>query len=64
MKLQARDVVIHHRRQRYGDMLLAVDGATMDIGAETINLGQTLSLRLESANMKARSLNFSLTESA
>jgi NitT/TauT family transport system ATP-binding protein len=31
MKLQARDVVIHHRRQRYGDMLLAVDGATMDI---------------------------------
>ena len=21
MKLQARDVVIHHRRQRYGDML-------------------------------------------
>ena len=32
MKLQARDVVIHHRRQRYGDMLLAVDGATMDIG--------------------------------
>lgn len=32
MKLQARDVVIHHRRQRYGDMLLAVDGATMDVG--------------------------------
>jgi len=32
MKLQARDVVIHHRRQRYGDMLLAVDGATLDIG--------------------------------
>jgi len=31
MKLQARDVVIHHRRQRYGDMLLAVDGATFDI---------------------------------
>ncbi len=31
MKLQARDVIIHHRRQRYGDMLLAVDGATMDI---------------------------------
>jgi NitT/TauT family transport system ATP-binding protein len=32
MKLQARDVVIHHRRQRHGDMLLAVDGATMDVG--------------------------------
>ncbi len=31
MKLQARDVIIHHRRQRYGDMLLAVDGATFDI---------------------------------
>ena len=31
MKLQARDVIIHHRRQRYGDMLLAVDGVTMDI---------------------------------
>ena len=31
MKLQARDVVIHHRRQRYGDMLLAVDGVTFDI---------------------------------
>jgi ABC-type nitrate/sulfonate/bicarbonate transport system ATPase subunit len=31
MKLQARDVVIHHRRQRYGDMLLAVDGATLEI---------------------------------
>ncbi|HEV8655855.1 MAG TPA: ABC transporter ATP-binding protein [Candidatus Limnocylindria bacterium] len=32
MKLQARDVVIHHRRQRYGDMLLAVDGATLEVG--------------------------------
>jgi NitT/TauT family transport system ATP-binding protein len=32
MKLQARDVVIHHRRQRYGDMLLAVDRATFDVG--------------------------------
>jgi NitT/TauT family transport system ATP-binding protein len=31
VKLQARDVVIHHRRQRQGDMLLAVDGATLDI---------------------------------
>ncbi|MDE3112609.1 MAG: ABC transporter ATP-binding protein [Chloroflexota bacterium] len=31
VKLVARDVVIHHRRQRYGDMLLAVDGATVDI---------------------------------
>jgi len=31
VKLQARDVVIHHRRQRLGDMLLAVDGATLDI---------------------------------
>jgi len=31
VKLQARDVVIHHRRQRYGDMLLAVDGVTFDI---------------------------------
>jgi NitT/TauT family transport system ATP-binding protein len=30
-KLVARDVVIHHRRQRYGDMLLAVDGATLDV---------------------------------
>ncbi len=31
MKLSARDVVIHHRRQRYGDMLLAVDSVTLDI---------------------------------
>ena len=31
MKLEARDVVIHHRRQRYGDMLLAVDGVSLDI---------------------------------
>jgi NitT/TauT family transport system ATP-binding protein len=31
VKLQARDVVIHHRRQRFGDMLLAVDGVSMDI---------------------------------
>ena len=31
MKLEARDVVIHHRRQRLGDMLLAVDGATLVI---------------------------------
>ncbi len=31
VKLVARDVVIHHRRQRYGDMLLAVDGASLDI---------------------------------
>jgi ABC-type lipoprotein export system ATPase subunit len=31
VKLQARDVVIHHRRQRHGDMLLAVDGATLEI---------------------------------
>jgi len=31
VKLQARDVVIHHRRQRLGDMLLAVDGATLDV---------------------------------
>ena len=31
MKLQARDVVIHHRRQRFGDMLLAVDGVSLDI---------------------------------
>ena len=31
MRLQARDVVIHHRRQRYGDLLLAVDGVTLDI---------------------------------
>ncbi len=31
MKLEARDVVIHHRRQRYGDMLLAVDGASLEI---------------------------------
>jgi NitT/TauT family transport system ATP-binding protein len=31
VKLQARDVVIHHRRQRLGDMLLAVDGATFDV---------------------------------
>jgi NitT/TauT family transport system ATP-binding protein len=29
--LQARDVVIHHRRQRFGDMLLAVDGVSMDV---------------------------------
>ena len=32
MKLEARDVVIHHRRQRYGDMLLAVDRVSMEIG--------------------------------
>ncbi len=31
MKLEARDVVIHHRRQRYGDMLLAVDGVSIEI---------------------------------
>lgn len=31
MKLIARDVVIHHRRQRYGDMLLAVDGASLEV---------------------------------
>ena len=31
MRLQARDVVIHHRRQRYGDMLLAVDGVSLDV---------------------------------
>jgi NitT/TauT family transport system ATP-binding protein len=31
MKLEARDVVIHHRRQRYGDMLLAVDGVSLEI---------------------------------
>ena len=31
MKLEARDVVIHHRRQRYGDMLLAVDGVSCEI---------------------------------
>jgi NitT/TauT family transport system ATP-binding protein len=31
VKLSARDVVIHHRRQRFGDMLLAVDGANLDI---------------------------------
>ena len=33
MKLEARDVTIHYRRQRYGDLFLAVDGATLDIGA-------------------------------
>ncbi len=32
MKLEARDVVIHHRRQRYGDMLLAVDRVSLEIG--------------------------------
>ncbi len=31
MKLEARDVVIHHRRQRYGDRLLAVDGASLQV---------------------------------
>src|SRR5579859_1625184 len=31
VKLVARDVVIHHRRQRFGDMLLAVDGANVEI---------------------------------
>jgi NitT/TauT family transport system ATP-binding protein len=31
MRLQAREVVVHHRRQRYGDLLLAVDGVTLDI---------------------------------
>ncbi len=33
MKLQARDVVVHYRRQRYGDLFLAVDGVTLDIDA-------------------------------
>ena len=32
VKLQARDVVVHHRRVRFGDMLLAVDGVSLDIG--------------------------------
>jgi NitT/TauT family transport system ATP-binding protein len=32
MKLEARDVVIHHRRRRYGDMLLAVDHVSLEIG--------------------------------
>ncbi len=31
LKVVARNVVIHHRRQRFGDMLLAVDGATLNI---------------------------------
>src|SRR5512133_3006284 len=31
MKLEARDAVIHHRRQRFGDMLLAVDGVSMQV---------------------------------
>ncbi len=31
MKLQARDVVIHYRRQRFGDFFLAVDGASLEI---------------------------------
>ncbi len=31
VKLVARDVVIHHRRQRFGDMLLAVDCANVEI---------------------------------
>jgi NitT/TauT family transport system ATP-binding protein len=31
MKLEARDVVIHHRRQRFGDMLLAVDGVSLQV---------------------------------
>ena len=31
MRLQARDVVVHHRRQRYGDLLLAVDGVNLDV---------------------------------
>ncbi len=33
MKLQARDVRVHYRRQRLGDLFLAVDGATLDIDA-------------------------------
>ncbi len=31
MKLEARDVVIHHRRQRFGDMLLAVDRVSLQV---------------------------------
>jgi len=31
MKLEARDVVIHHRRQRYGDMLLAVASVSLQV---------------------------------
>ena len=39
---------------------LADDGATLVIADVPITLGQTLSLRLEAANPKARSLSFSL----
>ena len=31
MKLEARDVTVHYRRQRYGDDFLAVSGATLGI---------------------------------
>ena len=39
---------------------LSSDGATLAIAGTPITLGQTLSLRLEAANPKARSLSFSL----
>ncbi len=39
---------------------LADDGATLVLADTQITLGQTLSLRLEAANTKARSLSFSL----
>jgi NitT/TauT family transport system ATP-binding protein len=31
MKLEAQNVVVHHRRQRFGDMLLAVDGVSLQV---------------------------------
>jgi exoribonuclease R len=43
---------------------LSEDGAEMEVGGRRITLGQTLSLRLESADPKARTLGFSLAQSA
>jgi VacB/RNase II family 3'-5' exoribonuclease len=40
--------------------ILSEDGSALEIGAQHITLGQTLSLRLESADRKTRSLGFSL----
>ncbi|MBL8203639.1 MAG: RNB domain-containing ribonuclease [Blastocatellia bacterium] len=43
---------------------LASDGATLMVGEQRLTLGETVSLRLEAANPKARSLSFSLVQAA
>lgn len=40
--------------------VLSDDGSALEIGERRVMLGQPLSLRLESADLKARSLSFSL----